>query len=27
MLDDIVPRKQLKPYVARVLRLLLNRPI
>ena len=26
MLDDIVPRKQLKPYVARVLRLLLNRP-
>ena len=27
MLDDIVPRKQLKPYVARVLRLLLNRPL
>jgi acetyl-CoA carboxylase carboxyl transferase subunit beta len=26
MLDDIVPRKQLRPYLVRVLRLLLNRP-
>jgi acetyl-CoA carboxylase carboxyl transferase subunit beta len=26
MLDDIVPRKQLRPYLIRILRLLLNRP-
>ena len=26
MLDEIVPRKQLRPYLTRVLRLLLNRP-
>jgi acetyl-CoA carboxylase carboxyl transferase subunit beta len=26
MLDDIVPRKQLRPYLTRVLRLFLNRP-
>ncbi len=27
MLDDIVPRKQLRPYLIRILRLLLNRPL